>query len=534
MQDVSKRNRNYEPLTEKDDTLMQHVVAYYEKHGTSNELMEAYYLLGSVYRDLHEAPKAMETFIRGIDMADTTTGQCNYSVLTRLQAQKIELMSKQRLYEQSIEEREKLYHYAKMASDTLFMVDALWDRLLTYHIMHDDERVADECWNVLEESKRLGRWDYATGQLCFVVLANIEVGRLEDAHKLLQIYEQYSDDVNQNTHESSFPIYYYAKGRLLTQEHKMDSAEWFFRKELKERDWNNRQAAYRGLREVFEKTGRLDSAILYAALQCDAVDSAYQEMLSANLQNLREMYDYSRAQRDSYQKSMQLEREHAHVVYVRWALAFVAMIALLVLYYLYARFQQQVTRAELELEQAKYAQSETEYQLQELQRQMGVAENEEEKVLLEKEMQQTVAKADEQRRQVEDKQERLDELRRRVRSAQKDLRQRMYDNALFRHLLRKAKEKNVATEEDYAKIIAFLQRRDGEILERFAEVVPMASEAERKVFLLMRMGLTKAEVATLTSHEDNSVSMIINRLFKKIHQRGPENSAEADNWLLEI
>ena len=63
MDDVSRRNLAYEPLTERDDTLMQRVVAYYLKHGTANELMEAYYLLGSVYRDLHEAPRAMDAFL---------------------------------------------------------------------------------------------------------------------------------------------------------------------------------------------------------------------------------------------------------------------------------------------------------------------------------------------------------------------------------------------------------------------------------------------------------------------------------------
>lgn len=59
MDSVSRKNLAYEPLTEHDDTLMQHVVAYYEEHGTNNEQMEAYYLLGSVCRDLHEAPRAM-------------------------------------------------------------------------------------------------------------------------------------------------------------------------------------------------------------------------------------------------------------------------------------------------------------------------------------------------------------------------------------------------------------------------------------------------------------------------------------------
>ena len=60
MDDVSRRNKAYETLTAHDDTLMRRVVAYYDEHGTANERMEAYYLLGSVQRDLHDAPKAMK------------------------------------------------------------------------------------------------------------------------------------------------------------------------------------------------------------------------------------------------------------------------------------------------------------------------------------------------------------------------------------------------------------------------------------------------------------------------------------------
>ena len=41
MQNISERNRSYKPLTQRDETLMQHVVSYYQEHGTSNDLMVA-------------------------------------------------------------------------------------------------------------------------------------------------------------------------------------------------------------------------------------------------------------------------------------------------------------------------------------------------------------------------------------------------------------------------------------------------------------------------------------------------------------
>ena len=101
MDDVSRRNLAYEPLTERDDTLMQRVVAYYLEHGTANELMEAYYLLGSVYRDLHEAPRALDAFLDGINAADTTSKECKYSLLARLYGQMSDILHKQSLHRRS-------------------------------------------------------------------------------------------------------------------------------------------------------------------------------------------------------------------------------------------------------------------------------------------------------------------------------------------------------------------------------------------------------------------------------------------------
>ncbi len=46
------------------DSVLLVLTDYYDRHGTPNEQMEAHYLLGCVYRDLGEAPRAIEE-IRG-------------------------------------------------------------------------------------------------------------------------------------------------------------------------------------------------------------------------------------------------------------------------------------------------------------------------------------------------------------------------------------------------------------------------------------------------------------------------------------
>ncbi len=71
------QNENFEPFT--TDSTMLRVVDYYDAHGTANEQMLAHYLLGCVYRDLGDAPRALECYYDAVSKADTTSADCDWS-----------------------------------------------------------------------------------------------------------------------------------------------------------------------------------------------------------------------------------------------------------------------------------------------------------------------------------------------------------------------------------------------------------------------------------------------------------------------
>ena len=69
-------NKAFIPFT--SDSIMQEVADYYEHHGSANNQMLAYYVLGCVYRDMHEAPTALEYYNKATEQADTTaTAEAN-------------------------------------------------------------------------------------------------------------------------------------------------------------------------------------------------------------------------------------------------------------------------------------------------------------------------------------------------------------------------------------------------------------------------------------------------------------------------
>jgi hypothetical protein len=69
---------------------------------------------------------------------------------------------------------------------------------------------------------------------------------------------------------------------------------------------------------------------------------------------------------------------------------------------------------------------------------------------------------------------------------------------------------------------------------RFDAAAPMATDIEKKIFLLRRMGMTRSEISLLTARAKNSIISAIERFYEKVHFKKPLCSAEADEWLLQL
>ena len=85
LEELERMNREYVPLT--NDSLARDLADWFDRHGTRNEQLRAYYMLGRTYADRGEVPQALEAYHDAIDRADTTAQDCNYYTLCRVYAQ---------------------------------------------------------------------------------------------------------------------------------------------------------------------------------------------------------------------------------------------------------------------------------------------------------------------------------------------------------------------------------------------------------------------------------------------------------------
>jgi hypothetical protein len=152
--------------------------------------------------------------------------------------------------------------------------------------------------------------------------------QLEKADSLMQIFENESGLFDERGNiASTHELYYYLKGMYYIGINKLDSAEYWFRKELRVDRFE--LEAYHGLMSLYKYKGEIDSSYKYTTLYDNSLVEHLNQTKTAAITQAQGMYDYSRQQRNA-------QRQERKANGFRFALltlvAFSVIIAILVLW----------------------------------------------------------------------------------------------------------------------------------------------------------------------------------------------------------
>ena len=294
-----------------DDSLAQALADWFDRHGTPNEQMEAHYLLGRTHADRGEAPAAVAAYHDAIDRADTTATDCDYRQLSRVYAQMADIFYKQNLYSNQLENIEKSIYYAMVAGDTLVALNSYAHKMSAYRQLGMTDSVISICRRVYEQYSLMGFKDIGAQYYGFSIKGLVANGNYEEAKKCIDIYEKYSGlfDENHNI-VIGREAYYNSKGCYYLGIHQYDSAQYYFRKELKSgNDYNNQNMGAMGLARLFMLIGQPDSATKYAMYGYAMNDSAYNVMSTKSVADIDGMYNYTRHQQIAANEKQRADRE---------------------------------------------------------------------------------------------------------------------------------------------------------------------------------------------------------------------------------
>ena len=310
---------------------------YFDDHGTPNEQMLAYYLLGRAYYDIHEAPMALSCFQTASEKADTTAADCDFRQLSRVYGQMAKVFYQQCFYKQQLDCDELSVQYGYRGKDTLNALMSMADKFLGYKRLGDVDAAILTSDEVLRLFTLHGYRKECASYGASKIREYTDKGQYEKAKQYMDIYERESGFFDsENNIEKGRESYYNMKGHYYLAVNQYDSAEYYFRKELRDgKDFNNQNGGSRGLALLFQKKHIPDSAAKYALYSYEMNDSVYAHMAMQEVEKTRAMYDYSRNQIIAEQAKENADKEQQKVRFAIFILVVVITIGLLIVKRIY-------------------------------------------------------------------------------------------------------------------------------------------------------------------------------------------------------
>ena len=328
---INMRNRNDQPFTVSD---VQPYVTFFNEHGTANDRLLAHYLLGRAYYDHGEAPMALQCFHDALDCADTLSADCDYPQLARVYGQMSEIFNDQGLYSKALSHDKISVGYAWKGRDTLLALRNYEQEFFEYNELGLMDSAIMVVNYVAEEFKQYGRITNYAISLGLTIKPLIAKRDFQKAKINIEKYESLSGlfDSEGNI-EAGREIYYRSKGLYYLHTNQLDSADYYFRKELRDgKDFNNQNAGAKGMVELFQRLHQPDSVAKYSLYAYTMSDSLYARRTTKEVERMQAMYDYTRHQEIARQETEKAANEKTKRNVSIAILIFVVIVAILIIY----------------------------------------------------------------------------------------------------------------------------------------------------------------------------------------------------------
>ena len=299
-------NKAYISFT--SDSIMKEIVDYYDRHGSANERMLANYVLGCVYRDMHEVPLALEYYNKAAEQADTTAADCDYGTLYRVYSQMGFLFSKQYLSYQLLDAFDKAEKYAYLAKDTLNAIINYQNKGDAYDYLGKKDSVVAINLRSANMFKRIGDNYNAAIALGCNYSYYIEKQDSVNAKKAFEAYFSTGYEGNSNYGDAK-AFLLCEKGRYYMFVSRLDSAFSCLNQSLKlSKSYSNKAAATKVLAQYYARVNKPVLAMKYALKSSEYNDSDLLAVRESQLQQIQAMYNYGRNQEIARKAELKAER----------------------------------------------------------------------------------------------------------------------------------------------------------------------------------------------------------------------------------
>lgn len=508
-------NKAYISFT--SDSIMKEVVDYYDRHGSANERMLANYVLGCVYRDLHEAPLALEYYNKATEQADTTAADCDYGTLYRVYSQMGFLFSKQYLPYQELNAFDKAEKYAYLAKDTFNAIVNYQNQGEVYAFLGKKDSVIAINLQAAKLFKKHGN-DYVAA-IAFGCNYNYYIEKKDsiNAKKAFEAYNSAGYEGNSN-YEDAKAYVLYQKGTYYLFVNKQDSAYDNLSLSFKMcKSYSIKAATTKALAQYYAKVNQPAMAMKYALQSSEYNDSDLIGVRKTQLQQVQAMYDYSRNQEIAKNAEQKAERSTR----MNYMIVLSCLMLFLLLSYIY-RKQIAIKKKKIAVSKLLYEDSLLKLKRLQDERAKLVAENDNKlaQVIIEKEN--TISKL---KTEITHIQERYSL------SSVSDADLILKDSSIYKKIkFIEVHPKEKMCEEDWKELADTIE----EVVPNFIPVLKnKLNDKDYQICLLVRLGFSTSLVARLLGLSDAAISKSRKTMLKKICRKEGKPK-EFDEYILQI
>lgn len=299
---VKAKAKNYESIAH--DSVIVDLADYYHNKGNNKEKMEAYYILGIYYKQKGDAPRALASFSKSLQYADSTR---NVRDMMLVHGMLQEVYEEGGLYTDARREMKLAANYGLKCKDTLAALIYKEFEPWYYLQIRDFDSVEIAANRIYKRSTQVKYGRPNTLVLSYSVLSQLEKKNWKKAKRYMDIYERNFADPTVNTKGRSAILYDY-KAKYYAGIGKLDSALHFIHLQQRNRCLNNSEQVFRNYMNVYCAMGKVDSVIKYANLFCLYNDSAKANLYAERVTQIKSMYDYTQQQEDAFRQRSKSHR----------------------------------------------------------------------------------------------------------------------------------------------------------------------------------------------------------------------------------
>ncbi|MBO7552554.1 MAG: tetratricopeptide repeat protein [Bacteroidaceae bacterium] len=503
---VKAQDKAYIPHT--SDSLMLSLVDYYEHEGDKSLLPEAYYYLGSIYRDLKDAPRALDAFQKALDVVDKTPS----SLLRMIHNQMGWLFYRQKMYDEAMTSYLQGYRCDSLLKDTFEMSSDLINIAYIYQCKDDSLSSLSSLFKARELAKSIDSQlmlDEADIQIAGLF---IEMGKDEKAKQLIQ-------SPLKRAIPSNISSIYSIAAKAYLHVGETDSASYLFKVLLKEGNIYAQRAAYEGLANIAVKENDMKKAADYFMHFRQTSDSIQHISAIESVAQMKSLYDYQLREKENLQLQQQKERLRNNFIIT--ALIGIILITLLTASVFYYRRRQHLLALQMSLmkhhteEQYKKTTAYIEHNKEEIVKLTEQIANLLKEINVEKEVhhneKQTLLEELELQRQKIEQQNRLAEIEIKERS---EVEKKILASEIYQKLKLSIDSKSLITDDMLGQLGDLLNKH----YPNFKSVIQSSdlSKINYAICMLTKIGIQSIDIATLVGRERSTITKAKPKIYKKI------------------